>query len=246
MEISLEGLPPLNDVLLFLNHYELAGIALVSRRLKESSENAALWDAVRERLWNGKFYIAPRIKELPPKQAVKESLVDATRTVITAEELTSLEWCFRFKEYAGEMWSGCDPWWLEREATRVKYTKDGNIEMKRSPDGTPAFVEVFGLSLRWRFQDHTTTTQGSKLLVSTQDRLVPSYILSRHPEHWGWLLQSCWILMVSWPLPLKTQDQDPYLLDENLAVRVEDQWDEVGREYASSFTLTSYLPPYQH
>lgn len=57
---------------------------------------------------------------------------------------------------------------------------------------------------------------------------MPTYIVSRHPSNWGFLLESCWTLYTSWEMPPRDgPDCDRSLLDDELTVTMDDQWDEV-------------------
>lgn len=65
-------------------------------------------------------------------------------------------------------------------------------------------------------------------LNSIGGREVPTYIVSRHPANWGFLLESCWTLYTSWEMPPREgPDCDQSLLDDKLTVTMDDQWDEV-------------------
>ena len=41
----------------------------------------------------------------------------------------------------------------------------------------------------------------------------PQCVVRRHPETWGWILESCWTLQTSWPMPNRQEEE----LREDLA-----------------------------
>ncbi|CAN0451943.1 unnamed protein product, partial [Discosporangium mesarthrocarpum] len=62
---------------------------------------------------------------------------------------------------------------------------------------------------------------------SIAGREVPTYIVSRHPSNWGFIMESCWTLYTSWKMPPREGPEcDRALLDGNLRVTMEDQWEE--------------------
>lgn len=59
-------------------------------------------------------------------------------------------------------------------------------------------------------------------------REVPTYVVSRHPSNWGFLLESCWTVYTSWEMPPREGPGcDKSLLDDRLSVTMDDQWEEV-------------------
>lgn len=57
---------------------------------------------------------------------------------------------------------------------------------------------------------------------------MPTYIVSRHASNWGFLLESCWTVYTSWEMPPRDgPDCDRSLLDDELTVTMDDQWEEV-------------------
>ncbi|CAM9791665.1 unnamed protein product, partial [Hapterophycus canaliculatus] len=85
--------------------------------------------------------------------------------------------------------------------------------------------------INWRFVERTgrrTGPKGSFLRVSIGGREVPTYIVSRHPSNWGFLLESCWTVYTSWEMPPRDGPGcDRSLLDDELTVTMDDQWEEV-------------------
>lgn len=67
---------------------------------------------------------------------------------------------------------------------------------------------------------------------------MPTYIVSRHPSNWGFLLESCWTVYTSWEMPPKEGPGcDKSLLDDELTVTMDDQWEEVRASVCVSMCL---------
>ena len=144
-----------------------------------------LWDDLCKRVWAEKVYIPQVSRELhscgQSRHAFALALRDSTRTAITLEELTSIEFSFRFKELAGKYWTDRDPYWQSNSPLRIRFTAEGLVE------GFP----WESLEMRWRFVDETGTTvmgSGSFMRVSVNRRDVPTYMVSRH-GNWGFIIQ---------------------------------------------------------
>eukprot|EP00472_Partenskyella_glossopodia_P014556 CAMPEP_0197519682 /NCGR_PEP_ID=MMETSP1318-20131121/4955_1 /TAXON_ID=552666 /ORGANISM="Partenskyella glossopodia, Strain RCC365" /LENGTH=169 /DNA_ID=CAMNT_0043070811 /DNA_START=381 /DNA_END=890 /DNA_ORIENTATION=- len=75
---------------------------------------------------------------------------------------------------------------------------------------------------KWHVRE---TSEDHKLIRRIQVNQFPSYISSRHPENWGFIMESCWVLWTSFPMPLRGLDK--YLEDRSLSVKVNDQLEEV-------------------
>ncbi|CAK0812673.1 unnamed protein product [Prorocentrum cordatum] len=58
-------------------------------------------------------------------------------------------------------------------------------------------------------------------------RETPTKVVFRHPETWGFVLDSCWAVHTSWPLPRR--GQDPSLEDSALPMTVENMHSEAQR-----------------
>ena len=68
--------------------------------------------------------------------------------------------------------------------------------------------------------------RGDCLVVSVNGNLVPTYKMRRLPN-WGYMLESCWAIYLSYPMPLKS-DMCPYSgLDSAMTVNTEDQVSEI-------------------
>lgn len=165
--------------------------------LKERSNH--VWDRMCESTWDGKVHIthsAIALRKSPngAREALKSSLADAKRTELTDEELCSLDWRFRFKEQAGPQWQEHDPYWVKREATRVRFgaRKAGS---PRGPVRMQGFdmIEAFQLEWEWRHPyRHLSGRPAERVLqVIVNGNPVPSYVVSRHAANWGWIMQRC-------------------------------------------------------
>ena len=64
-----------------------------------------------------------------------------------------------------------------------------------------------------------TRCVGRRATVNGGD--VPTYHVSRHPVHGGFIMQSCWVLYTAFPMPPK--GSDPHLQDSALEVGFEQQ-----------------------
>jgi len=147
-----------------------------------------------------------------PIWAYRESLADARRSCITEEELCSLRWSSRMKGWAGETWTDDDPWWQGRPPREKKYNSDGTTE---------SFVDgvLSGRPGRWKFVQFASGGRemplGSLVRISRGGREFPTHYVSRYPPNWGWIVQNCWGISASFPLPPQgacpeLEDDGPY------------------------------------
>ena len=156
----------------------------------------------------------------------KNTIKDTKRNVLTLEELTSFHWNFRFKKAAGHGWYSQDPYWSSsKECIKIKFNRDGTTT--RSLGGNTIWTEV---SVTWRWGNSDTREPGSGtpcnfLRATVEGRDVPRYILSRHPVHKGFILQSCWTVYTSFEMP--KLGTDPYMDDEALNLNYKEQGTEV-------------------
>jgi hypothetical protein len=140
-------------------------------------------------------------------------------------------WYFRVKESAGSAWTSFDPWHAGLECRRMVFLSDGTIkELVSDPYSssshsfkvTHPFMDVpnrdqvgFGdaegdapISMKWRFlsspMDMPSRPLGAYLRLNVGGRDVPTYIAQRSPTgNWGVVLENCWGVFASFPLPLK-------------------------------------------
>lgn len=62
-----------------------------------------------------------------PRDALRLSLMDATRTFLTENELVSFTWWFRFREAAGDTWAVLDPWWTREGNIIFSFRSEGHV-----------------------------------------------------------------------------------------------------------------------
>lgn len=95
----------------FLDGRDIATCGATNHFLKTAASDEGVWQAARDRLWEGKVFMPKRFRSLRAKAGYIASLKDSKRTWLGLEELTSLNWWFRFKQQAGEAWTAQDPWY---------------------------------------------------------------------------------------------------------------------------------------
>ena len=215
LEVGLElvaGTLSLREVACF------AGCCRSWREVVKRSE--FLWKRQLERRLSESVYVPSKLKESrrPASETLKDLLIDEKRTALRLEELTGLEWRFRFKRAAGSSWMAVDPYWCDKPATIVKFFDDGKTQRKslRSDD----------LAITWRWGDSQSSRPASgtpcdRVRANVDGQDVPTYLVSRHPRHRGFLMQSCWALYTAFPMP--RPGEDPLLDDDALEVGFETQ-----------------------
>ncbi|KAL0484002.1 pof1 [Acrasis kona] len=211
----------ISTIMEFLSTEDLCNsCSVVSKYWNELSEANWLWQNLCNKLWQDKVYVPQKFvqmtKDGSAKKAYFESIADSQRQHLTLEELCDVTWYFRFKSSAGEAWTNMDPWWSNKPASCVQFFRDGTMKrdmMVARPDGEmPKFT--------WKFNEGSMGrkgVQGSYIRVNN----FPTYCVSRVQKNWGFIMQSCWALSASFPLPLL--GEDPELEDENLEVTVDRQ-----------------------
>ena len=154
------------------------------------------------------------------RRAYVVSIEDSKRQRLTTEELTSYTWFHRMKASAGPGWLESDPYWLGKQSNQRRFTENGDMACV-TPSDPDAGVEI----RQWRWVSsgggRSGSKQGSLIRHSVNGRDRPTQMISRHPRNWGWVMQNCWSITCSFPLPL--QGDDPDLDDDNLAVTVDSQ-----------------------
>ena len=210
---------------------ELGRLACINRFFEHaiSSRSNHVWDAMCGQTWAGKVHVAQGAVDLrgmasSAREALRLSLADARRTELTDEELVAFEWRFRFKEQAGPQWQLHDPYWTKHEASLVKFTPS----RRRSPGRLHIlnFPLVEDFDLRWSWIAMQRAGRSTRVLqVNVNGSPVPSYVISRHADNWGWVMQSCWVVYLSFEMP--RPGVDPTLDDEGLGLGVDAQLREV-------------------
>jgi hypothetical protein len=176
------------------------------------------WDAACERDWAPKNFVPAHVRHMHPRKAAYiAALRDVARVRITRDELCQQTWSFRFKAVAGENWVARDSWWSGGPAQRMVWLPDQICYT------VPSFENV-----TWKFDgdNDPNATSGESIRLTVDGREAPTYIISRHRDKWGWVLQNCWVIMTTWEMPLRSEGVvDPYVNED--AVTVNDQFAQV-------------------
>jgi hypothetical protein len=176
-------------------------------------------------------YVLPvlaQVAEGRHRAAFSFAVTDSKRTWLTAEELCSLSWHGRMKEAAGEHFTDSDPWWTgATPKPPSKYHMDGTTMryVQAEREGDPPVETRSG---EWRFVKRSCGQTGPvgsfvRMKHRALGRETPTKIVARH-ANWGWLLDGCWSISASFPLPPKGEDLS--LEDAALPVTVESQQEE--------------------
>jgi len=190
------------------------------------STNQAGWERRCRELWKEKVHVTHRAEELLNSRtsnsaidAYRRSLLDAQhRCEVSMKELcfdpkshTGTVWHFRFKESSGPEWTSVDPWYQGRESRRMVFLLDGTVKQLRQDQtlSLPFADSLQGIDIRWRFVrkpiDLPGRGIGAYVRLSVGGRDVPTYVSQRSPNgNWGFLLENCWGVFASFPLPPKT------------------------------------------
>mmetsp|Transcript_22229 Transcript_22229/g.40379 ORF Transcript_22229/g.40379 Transcript_22229/m.40379 type:complete len:320 (+) Transcript_22229:191-1150(+) len=215
----------------FLDVPSLLRMRLLNHGYRERmSRNEAGWSAHCQRLWRDKVFVPQQATTHEHAMvAYQTSLEDATyRQDITMQELCYLVseqkgtiWSFRFKQSAGDDWTAVDPWYRGQEERRMVFLTDNTVkeyiaytsqEYKNltipifARLDTGVLVDPFGrVTWRWLSQPMDLPTRqatGSYIRLQVGGRDVPTYVVRRSPtNNWGFIMESCWGLYASFPLP---------------------------------------------
>jgi len=138
------------------------------------------------------------------------------------------------KGSAGKVWTRGDPWWQGEPASRRMFSKDGAV-LEPTEDACvwkPCAVDEE--VVHWRFatwipawqccgaeeepqeevEDRRPVAQSVPLGNRVKVSDFPTSLVWRHPLTWGFVLDSPWSLLTSFPMPLRSATKS-----ENLAVR---------------------------
>eukprot|EP00475_Leptophrys_vorax_P028254 TRINITY_DN4080_c0_g1_i3.p1 TRINITY_DN4080_c0_g1~~TRINITY_DN4080_c0_g1_i3.p1 ORF type:complete len:356 (+),score=97.55 TRINITY_DN4080_c0_g1_i3:1562-2629(+) len=217
----------LQSIFKFLTAEELGDcVGLVNRTWYKVSLRNALWDRLCETLWFDKSYIPKRIVHMKEKlregkRAYVASLMDSRRTFVSKDELCGFNWSFRFKLMAGSHFTEHDPYWNGLQTRKVFFGEDGKVHYGGFGDFTRDWKFVH------RAAGRAARKEGNFVRVGE----FPAYIVSRHPVNWGFIMQSCWVVLTSFEMP--PPGSDPLLEDDNLDITVENQWFEASRYNAN-------------
>ena len=161
------------------------------------------------------------LKECYAKCALRLSLQDRKRTVISKIELCSRKFEMRTRNDGPlSNMNQFDPWYSNdcSERGTAKFSMNGTVEFCW-PEGYNPFA-LMGMprqmSFRWKFEYGNRIV---RLIMPPSDVDGPQEIVSRHPIHGGWILYSQGTIWTQYSHPKRSangQCSDPYLCEENL------------------------------
>ena len=196
--------------------------AAVSKAWQNVCGSWALWHDLSQPLRQWKNIAVDA--RLHPREFCRLSIADARRISLTRDELCSQTWRFRFKTAAGDEWLAIDPHWTANQPSTIKFTADGTTERAGSWE-----LEV-DVTWRWghsrkarRAPGIAGGERGESVRVVVDGRDVPTLRVARHPVHKGFIMESCWALYTSFPMPALGGGLD----DGDLNIVPGDQADEV-------------------
>lgn len=202
-----------------LSLLELAAAAGTCQRLAGHARDNSFWSLLCRRLWHAKLVpqrFVNLLKSGKARDAYRFSLTDSCRSKLASRELTQLTWHFRFKATAGEAWTASDPWWGGSPARTGRFRPNGTFQIgptrlkwrfARLPPEERRALDTVAASARGEALldgELPVRTFGSRAVVACiNGQEVPVYVVRRHPGTWGWIMESCWVLWTSWPMPLR-------------------------------------------
>jgi len=209
-------------------------------------QDAAGWTRLCHDTWRHKVHVLPAARREPNhRRAYQMALLDARdRYWVLPEELcydtpNQTVWSFRFKESAGTDWTNTDPWYRGRPCRQLAFLRDGRVrEVVQTNNDTdtdttaPTTTTLVDPPLRmtWRFLTRPMDLphrpqRGAYVRLTVGGRDVPTYKCRRSPTHnWGFVLESCWGVYASFPLPPRGATNA--LQDDALRLTNEIQWRE--------------------
>mmetsp|Transcript_54892 Transcript_54892/g.108943 ORF Transcript_54892/g.108943 Transcript_54892/m.108943 type:complete len:372 (-) Transcript_54892:255-1370(-) len=212
------------------------------RRQKNSDESDAGADQVNDRGADDLDEQVEELLECLPKAALRLSLADSRRTLITAEELTSFVFNVRVRA-DGPLAQAVpyDPYWMTdvdfvpsssssssssastSACGEVRFTDDGRgncyVNSTWPRDATTLEPQdpfaALGMPQTPNSLEWRLEHGGGLIRLMISSRDGPCEVVSRHPETWGFILFSQATVWTSWPMPPKEQ-HDLFLDDSNL------------------------------
>mmetsp|Transcript_51500 Transcript_51500/g.110357 ORF Transcript_51500/g.110357 Transcript_51500/m.110357 type:complete len:335 (-) Transcript_51500:126-1130(-) len=221
----------LDNVLSFAGPRDILQAAAVDSVWAELLLHDDVWAPLCQSLWRDKIHV----KEYSEERCFRaywKSVVEGRRTAISTAELCAFRWWSRMKSGAGEAWTSEDPWWQGREADIRYYHSDFTTSSARRGPGC------------WRFVpscNKEEMPEGNLIRHSRGGMEFPTHHTARTSK-WGWVIQNCWSISASFPLPFK--GTDPELEDDGpicTRVTVETCWAE-----AQCFNMGLPLPHQEH
>ena len=193
--------PPLADeatatllleiVAVFLDAEDVVRLQRTSSTWWRVLSSEAVWDDQCLQLWADKLWVPVQFHDrgMSRFQAYWASRADGERIEIAAQELCELRWTSRMKGCAGASWTYNDPWWQGDPAAERVYQADGTYTDAVRGEGT------------WRFADNGARATHGMVRMARGQHEFPSFHVSRY--RWAWILQNCWCLNASFPLPCR-------------------------------------------
>lgn len=197
-----------------------------------AAKNEAGWRALCVSLWTQKVHVCPQAKALHASandnsainqtaclRAYRDSCHDAAvrhniwpqhEFLYDTQTRKGTIWYFRFKEAAGADWTQLDPWYAGGSPRKLIFLQNGTAQPYVQHDNTTAMDDPLVAPMRWRFitrpMDLPTRPLGSYVRITVGGRDVPTYAVRRSPtNNWGFVMESCWGLFASFPLPPRQQ-----------------------------------------
>ena len=215
-------------VLGHLAEADLLRCAASCRALRETALSEAVWQPrVRALLQDKHFALGTDVHDAesaaccPCTDGFRDTSVycffanlkDAARTTLRKEELSGLEFCFRFKAAAGAGgWIDRDPWWNGQEAPRLKLCPDGTVRPLN--EAHPFWGSPGQIAGGWKFVAGAQCDQrdiGSAVKISGHSG---SPRVRRHPHHWGVFLEADWCVFTGFAM--QPRGAEPEMEDEAL------------------------------
>ena len=227
-----------NDLLFaLLSHLrwrDVLAVGQVSRFLRDGAADDMVWERHCAEEWADKVFVpaaALRLRDSGRfRAAFSFAMADSKRTHITVDELPGTNWYGRMKASAGEHYTETDAWWQGKPPMRTRYLREG-VVVRPAPAQQATSDKPGTVVGRWRFVRTCAGRRGPmgsfvRVYHSHLGRETPSKVMFRH-SNWGWIMDSCWHIATSWPLPPRHgPDADPSLDDESLQMTVDVQRDE--------------------
>ena len=235
------GLERVGSILELADLVKMGSTCRSWHRFLETSEH--IWKEQWLRRLGSYSYLPRHISnladEIGAKDVLKAAVADEQRTALTLGELTEFQWRFRFKRAAGTSWMAIDPYYSGKPAMTVDFHLDGATTRKSSETSNL----MNDIKIYWRWGNSTTLDPASgtpcdRVRANVDGQDVPTYVVSRHPRHKGFMMQSCWALYTAFPMP--PPGEDPCLDDDALEIGFEQQARE-ALQYNRAQRVTGYV-----
>jgi hypothetical protein len=202
----------------FLDVISLVDMGMTNRYYHALCQrNQAGWTNLCLYLWRTKIHVAPEARALIQENALEAyrlACADATqRSYVTKHEFCynpdthqGTVWSFRFKESAGADWTSVDPWYRNLPCRQMVFLESGKgMQYVNDDEDGPRLFDP-PVPIAWRFltrpMDLPQRPLGSYVRFTVAGRDVPTYSVRRSPNgNWGFVMESCWGLYASYPLP---------------------------------------------